>query len=124
MNALRIGVETYELENALTEQLDWPAAMTAAIVAATQAHETAMLQRIRQKAEAVSTRLLADPDDLYRGQAAAITWFAARHVQALPLLADSDLYQPRPGDIVEVTLSGPVLTVDGRGTWLLADRIT
>jgi|SRR5712691_6674736 len=103
---------------------DRVSAVTAAIVAATRVHETAVLQKIAQRAETVSTRLLAEPGERYRGQAAAITWFASSHIQALPLLADADLHQPNPGDIVEVTLSGRVLAVDGRGTWTLADRTT
>src|SRR5712691_6219093 len=122
--ALKIGLETYELETALTDDRDRPSAVTAAIVAATRVHEIAVLQKIADRAEAVSTRLLAEPGDRYRGRAAAITWFATRHIQALPVLADADLHQPNPGDIVEVTLSGPVLTVDPHGTWTLADRMT
>ena len=122
--ALKAGLQTYQLENNLTEGRDWISAVTAAIVTAIRVHETAMLQKIAQKSEAVSARLLAEPGERYCGQAAAITWFATRHIPALPLLADVDLHQPNPGDIVEVTLSGRVVTVDGRGTWTLADRTT
>jgi hypothetical protein len=122
--ALNIGLETYELETALTADRDWVSALTAAIVVATRVHETAVLQKIAYRAEVVSARLLAEPNERYRGQAAAITWFASRHIPALPLLADADLHQPNPGDIVEVTLSGPVLTADDRGTWTLADGAT
>jgi hypothetical protein len=122
--ALRAGLEIYYLETALLEDRDWVPAVTAAVVTATRIHELELLHAIAQKAEAVSGRLLAEPAERYRGQAAAITWFATRHIQALPLLADTDLYQPKPGDIVEVTLSGPVLTVNSQGTWTLADRST
>jgi hypothetical protein len=101
--ALRIGIETYELETILTDDRDRVSAVTVAIAAATGAHETAVLQMIALRAEAISARLLAEPGERYRGQVAAITWFATRHIQALPLLADSDLHQPNPGDIVEVT---------------------
>jgi hypothetical protein len=122
--ALRIGLQTYQLENALAADRDWISALSAAIITASRVHETAVLETIAWRAEAVSARLLAEPGDRYRGQAAAITWFATRHIPALPLLADADLHQPNPGDIVEVTLSGRVLTVDSLGTWTLADRTT
>jgi hypothetical protein len=112
------------LETALTEGRDRLSAVTAATVVATRFHETAVLWKIAERAEAVSARLLAEPGERYRGQAAAIIWFASSHIPALPLLADSDLHQPNPGDVVEVTLSGSVVTVDRRGTWTLADRTT
>lgn len=101
---IRAGLETYALETALGAQADQAA--VAAITASVRAHETAVLHRICRAAELVSASLLAEPGGQYSSHAAAITWFVASHIVALPALADADCYHPAPGDIIEVTLTG------------------
>lgn len=120
--ALRAGLETYALETglgALPEE-----AVAAAITAATRIHEDAVLRRISRAAELVAASLRSEPSRRYRGHAAAITWFADAHVVSLPRLADSRGYQPEPGDVVEITLTGTVLSADSTGIWTLADKAT
>lgn len=121
-SVIEIGLETYALEmtlGALPVQ-----ATAAAIMAAARAHETAVLRRISRAAELVATSLLAEPSGRYHSHAAAITWFTDTHVLALPALADTSQYQPAPGDILEVTLTGAVLSADSAGTWTMADMTT
>ncbi len=120
--ALRAGLETYALETALGAQPDQ--AVAAAITAGARVHETAVLHRIARAAELVAASLLAEPGGRYSSHAAAITWFAGNHILALPALADAGRYQPVPGDVIEVTLTGAVLAADSAGTWILADETT
>lgn len=120
--ALRAGLETYDLETSVGAGPYLAAA--AAITAATRVHEVAVLRRVSRAALVVSSSLLAEPGGRYSSHAAAITWFADKHVHTLPELAAADEYQPAPGDIIEVTLTGPVLTTEVAGTWTLVDRLT
>lgn len=120
--SLRVGLETYALETALGALPDQ--AVAAAMAAAIRAHEAAVLQRISRAADLVAASLLTEPSGRYGSHAAAITWFADCHIIALPPLADGESYQPAPGDIVEVTLTGAVLDTDSAGTWTLADSAT
>jgi hypothetical protein len=120
--ALRAGLETYSLETglgALPEE-----AVAAAITVATRIHEDAVLHRVSRAAGLVAASLRSEPTGRYRGNAAAITWFADVHVVSLPPLADPRGYQPAPGDVVEVTLTGTVLSAGSSGIWTLADNAT
>ncbi len=120
--ALRAGLETHALETGLGAQAE--EAVAAAIAAAIRIHEDAVLHRVSRAAELVAASLRSEPSGRYRGHAAALTWFADVHVVSLPPLADPRGYQPAPGDVVEVTLTGTVLSADNSGIWTLADKAT
>jgi hypothetical protein len=118
--AVRAGQEIFDLEIAVGSG---PASACAAAVAAgARVHESAVLHRISSAADVVAACMLAKPGGRYCSQAAAIMWFAER-VLALPALDDGDLYQPVPGDLVEVTLTGAVRAAGAVG-WTLAERGT
>jgi hypothetical protein len=120
--AIQTGLGTYARAAAFGAEPDQAAAE--AIAEAIRTHETAVLNRISRAAELVATSLRTQRGGRYSTDAAALITFAIKNVMPLPAIVDETDYRPTPGDLVEVTLTGPALTSDTVATWILADEIT
>jgi hypothetical protein len=119
---IQAALDTYARSAAFGAQPDQAAAE--AIADAVRRHETAVLNRISRAAELVADSLRAQRGGRYCIDAAALTTFASNHIAPLPTTTDQTEYRPTPGDLVEVTLTGPALTSDTVAVWILADEIT
>lgn len=120
--AIQTGLDTYARATSFGAQPDQAAAE--AIADAIRRHETAVLNRISRAAELVAASLRAQRGNRYSIDAAALTTFANNHVTPLRATVHTTDYRPAPGDLVEVTLTGPALASDTVAVWILADEIT
>jgi hypothetical protein len=120
--AIQTGLDTYARATAFGAQPDQAAAE--AIADAIRTHETAVLIRISRAAGLVASSLRDQRGGRYSTDAVAVMTFANKNVTPLPEVPDETDYRPTPGDLVEVTLTGPALTSDTVAVWILADEIT
>lgn len=134
-DALKAALETYELESALAAGLN-EEALKAALAAGIRAHEQQVLARVAGRAETYAREIeAADGDeDGMPPEAAALAWFAHKLRQEMEL-DPSGPYEPEAGDVVEVTITGPVTTwhdlcsgcgqmSDRHNNWSVADDHT
>jgi hypothetical protein len=110
---LKAARETYELTYLFNGGLSTDA-LESAIAAAMEKHERNIIEQIAQRAETVAFGL-EDADDIedpYGDWGVPLHYFADKLRNDLGPTTD---YQPQPGDVVEVTLTGCVIAWEDDG---------
>ena len=103
---VRAARETYDLERQINGGLSTDA-LEKAISSALEAHERAVLHRLATEAE--SYALGMESEEHSADFVLALRWWAHKVREDLGP-QDSQLYEPRDDDVVEVTITGSVIT--------------
>jgi hypothetical protein len=106
IDLLRAAKETYRRELMLSDGLS-SEALEKAIAAAMDAHEKAVLSRVATEAESFAMGMEAD-EDQSTDYITALRWFADKLRTDFGIVAQP--YVPNDDDVVEVTITGSVIT--------------